>query len=186
MTKTPLISDEERELFRNHIKGTQPLKKSTHLLPSPPHFSVKPRLKKSVPPEIIEVCDIGHDQSLPPVQAGDSLHFMRPGLQWRVMQRLKRGEFPVGGELDLHGLTVTQAHEALHRFLNQALEQGWRCVRIIHGKGWRNEPTPPILKNRLNYWLREYDAVLAFCSALPQEGGKGAVRVLLRRRAKEE
>lgn len=114
--------------------------------------------------------------------AGESLYFARPGLQQRLLQRLRRGQLPSEAELDLHGLTVAAAHFAITRFLSNCGELGIRSARIIHGKGYGSRERAPVLKSRLNHWLRERPEVLAFCSSRPDQGGTGAVNVLLRSR----
>jgi DNA-nicking Smr family endonuclease len=116
------------------------------------------------------------------IGAGESVHFARSGLQHRLLQRLRRGQLPCEAELDLHSLTVAQAHQAITRFLADCGEQGIRSVRVIHGKGYGSRERAPVLKSRLNHWLREHPEVLAFCSSRPDQGGTGAVNVLLRSR----
>jgi DNA-nicking Smr family endonuclease len=83
-------------------------------------------------------------------------------------------------ELDLHGLRADEAKRAIAAFLAEALARGARCVRIVHGKGLRSKGDGPVLKQRLDGWLRRRDDVLAFCSARREHGGTGAVYVLLR------
>ncbi|MES9894340.1 MAG: Smr/MutS family protein [Candidatus Thiodiazotropha endolucinida] len=114
------------------------------------------------------------------VETGEVLDFARPGVQQRVMHDLRRGYLEIGAELDLHGLTVRYARDDLNRFLKACQERDIRCVRIIHGKGYRSEGKQPILKQKLNLWLRQRDDVLAFTSATRKEGGTGAAYVLLR------
>jgi DNA-nicking Smr family endonuclease len=182
MKKRHTISDEERVIFRENVKNVTPLKKQRRLpLPPPPQLAMNKRQPIDSPREILEICPIGHDYTHTPLYAEDALYFIRPGLQTRMIQRLRRGEITLEAELDLHGLTVIEAHQTLFQFLNMALTEGLRCVRIIHGKSGRTEYVAPILKNRVNYWLRQYPCVLGFCSATPGDGGKGAVYVLLKR-----
>ena len=106
---------------------------------------------------------------------------MRGGLQQRVLRKLRRGQFAIEAELDLHGYIVPEAREALAVFLRDAQLTGKRCVRIIHGKGLGAEGRLPVLKIKVNSWLRQKDQVLAFCSTRPQDGGTGAVYVLLKK-----
>jgi DNA-nicking Smr family endonuclease len=84
-------------------------------------------------------------------------------------------------ELDLHGMTVETAHKALTKFLADCCLMNRKCVRIIHGKGHGSDKKMPILKNKLNQWLRQHDDIIAFCSAQPNDGGTGAVYVLIKR-----
>ncbi len=107
------------------------------------------------------------------------------GLDLRLLQRLRRGEFACQGHLDLHGCTWEQAKLRVDAFLTQALRDGKRCVLIVHGRGRNSKDQVPVLKSRLTTYLsrsRWSRALLAFCSARPVDGGPGATYVLLRRR----
>ncbi len=116
------------------------------------------------------------------VETGEELLYVRPGLQRLVLRKLRRGQFVIEAELDLHGQTVPQARSRLDAFLRAAQIAGKRCVRIIHGKGKGSEGKLPVLKGKVNAWLRRKDEVLAFCSARPSDGGTGAVYVLLKKK----
>ena len=116
------------------------------------------------------------------IETGDELLFMRPGLQHSVMRKLRRGQYAIEAELDLHGNTVPEARENIVAFLNHSRARGIRCVRIIHGKGKSSEGKLPVLKGKVNAWLRQKNEVLAFCSSRPNDGGTGAVYVLLRKK----
>jgi DNA-nicking Smr family endonuclease len=96
-----------------------------------------------------------------------------------VLRRLRRGEFRIQREIDLHGLTVAEAKLALRQFLIETLEQQVRCVRVIHGKGLRSGHRGPVLKTTVSAVLRRTGAVLAYVSARPVDGGTGALYVLL-------
>jgi len=115
------------------------------------------------------------------LETGDELLYAHPGLQHQVLRKLRRGQYAIQGQLDLHGCTVPEARERVAAFLRDMQAQDRRCVRIIHGKGKSSEGRLPVLKGKVNAWLRQWDAVLAFCSARPNDGGTGAVYVLLRR-----
>jgi len=95
------------------------------------------------------------------------------------LSKLRRGHWALQGQLDLHGLRRDQAREALAAFLRQARRQGLRCVRIIHGKGHGSVNKEPVLKQKVRNWLAQKEEVLAFCQARPDEGGAGALVVLL-------
>jgi DNA-nicking Smr family endonuclease len=115
------------------------------------------------------------------IETGEELLFSRPGIQHGVMRKLRRGEYRIEAQLDLHGQTVAQARASVNRFLNECQGFGRRCVRIIHGKGRGSEGRLPVLKGKVNVWLRRKDEVLAFCPAQPSDGGAGAVYVLLKK-----
>lgn len=116
------------------------------------------------------------------IETGDELFYTRPGLQHHVLRKLRRGQYAVQGQLDLHGCTVPEARGRVATFLRDMQAQDKRCVRIIHGKGKSSEGKLPVLKGKVNAWLRQWDQVLAFCSARPNDGGTGAVYVLLKRK----
>ena len=114
--------------------------------------------------------------------AGDVLSYRRETLPVPAFQRLKRGRFSAQDELDLHGATMAQAESLLRQFLAEAHAHEYGCVRIIHGKGRREEGGLPILKNLVDRLLRQRGDVLAFHSAPAAQGGTGAVLLLLARR----
>jgi DNA-nicking Smr family endonuclease len=114
------------------------------------------------------------------VAGGGALAFQRAGVQTQVVRRLRRGLIPIEAELDLHGLTQSAARVELARFLSGSRDAGRRCVRIIHGKGYRSGARGPVLKVAVDLWLRRHLDVMAFTSARPLDGGTGAVYVLLR------
>ena len=113
--------------------------------------------------------------------AGEGLRFQRPVVGRRTMRKLVRGNFSVQNEIDLHGLTVIDAKNALREFIRDAVVRGHTCVRVIHGKGLGSGHRGPILKGKVNNWLRRWDEVLAFVSTRQVHGGTGAVYVLLRK-----
>lgn len=108
------------------------------------------------------------------------LSYARPGIQKKLLSDLKRGFLELELSLDLHGFRVQPALETLERFLAICQQRRARCVHIIHGKGHGSEERQPILKQKLNYWLRLRKDVLAFCSATRRDGGNGALYVLLK------
>ena len=114
------------------------------------------------------------------LQPGDSLSFCRPGIQKKIFQKLKKGQFKIDAELDLHGMTVAQAQEALAQFIHNSRITHNRCVRIIHGKGYGSSNKGPRLKPMVSQWLQKRNEILAFCSARPVDGGTGAIYVLLK------
>ena len=115
------------------------------------------------------------------LETGEELVYLRPGLPYSLLRRLRRGQFSVGPQLDLHGLTVDEARAALGAFLHEVQRGGRRCVRIVHGKGLRSGDSGPVLKALVDRMLRLRSDVLAFASAPAPEGGSGAVLVLLTR-----
>lgn len=115
-------------------------------------------------------------------ETGETLSYRAHGVQERVLRQLRRGGFRVEAEIDLHGLNRDRAREAVAAFLAECRDHDRRCVRIIHGKGNGSPNSGPVLKQRLDGWLRKVRDVMAFCSARPRDGGSGALYVLLRAR----
>jgi DNA-nicking Smr family endonuclease len=116
------------------------------------------------------------------IDAADELSFARNGIGPQTLKNLRRGHWKVQDELDLHGLTSTEARALLVAFLDRCLRHSARCVRIIHGKGLRSLNREPVLKQKVRNWLTQREEVLAFCQARPSDGGGGAVMVLLKAR----
>ena len=108
--------------------------------------------------------------------------FLRRGLSPVILKKLRRGHWTVQGEIDLHGHTIDEAHDALSDFIVDSRQRGYRCVRAIHGKGLTSPNKEPVLKGRVRKWLSHWDEVLAYCEAPPHGGGGGAVMILLRGR----
>jgi len=115
------------------------------------------------------------------LEGSDHISFAREGVQKNVMRRLKKGNYAVQASLDLHGFTVEDARQETAAFLIACAADQLRCVHIIHGKSGHTLGESPKLKNMLNRWLPARKQVIAMCSARPEDGGTGAVYVLLRK-----
>ncbi|MEN9843698.1 MAG: putative endonuclease SmrA [Pseudomonadota bacterium] len=109
----------------------------------------------------------------------DSLSYRRLGLGQDVIKKLRRGHWSLQGQIDLHGLRSDEARVALGHFLRDAHRLGWRCVRVVHGKGLGSPGRVPVLKSKVQRWLVQKNEVLAFVQARADDGGAGAVIVLL-------
>lgn len=171
--------EQDKELFQRMMRDTTPLRDSNrrHQRKAPP----RPRARSLEQDEADVIASLlDHEIDPDSFATGDELEYRRPGVQDRILRKLRRGQYSVQAELDLHGLTVEQARESLGRFLLQRQREGQRCVRIIHGKGLRSGPRGPVLKGKVANWLRQRDDVLAYCSARHVDGGHGALYVLFR------
>ena len=113
------------------------------------------------------------------IEVGDEIHYLKPGQPSRLLKRLRRGQFSIRAEIDLHQMTAAVAREAIRGFLDEAIRHGETCVRIVHGKGLGSTARGPVLKGLTEQLLRRRADVIAFSSALPAQGGTGAVLVLL-------
>jgi DNA-nicking Smr family endonuclease len=181
LTKPFTLDPQDRDLFRRTVGPITPLR-CDRVDPVPRHPAPYPRFTLADAPPALN--DMLSDYFEPAdLDTGEELCYRREGVQQTVLRKLRRGQFQVGPVLDLHGMTVVTAREALTMFLHSARHEGRTCVRIIHGKGHGSRYRGPVLKPKINHWLRQCDEVLAFCSARPVDGGTGALYVLLRRQS---
>ena len=180
MSKKHAISPEDRALFRDAVG---PVKRLQHeRSPHRPHRRPAPE-PHSTRADEARVLETLLDGDFEPAEldSGEELAYRREGVQRAVLRRLRRGQYRVGAVIDLHGMNVATARAELAGFLRSAKREHMTCVRIIHGKGRRSRHKGPVIKAKVNHWLRQRDDVLAFCSARPVDGGSGAVYVLLGR-----
>jgi len=113
-------------------------------------------------------------------ESGETLSYRGLALTDAVWRKLKRGQFQIQAELDLHGYNRDAARLAVIQFISNCKDRGWRCVRLIHGKGNGSPNSGPVIKRVMDGWLRRRKDVLGFCSARPCDGGTGAIYLLLR------
>jgi DNA-nicking Smr family endonuclease len=171
------IKDEDRALFRAALRGVSPLKQTKRPL-EPARRRPRAASRRADEARVLaeSLALDAHDLD---VETGDELGYRRAGVSESVLRRLRRGEYAIRDELDLHGMTQDEARTALAAFLAESLLNGRRCVRVIHGKGLGSGHRGPVLKSAVNRWLRRHAAVAAFCSARRNDGGTGALYVLL-------
>jgi len=171
------MSEDDARIFRKAMTGVRPLP-ACKAAPVPPKPRAQPRFPRAERGSLLR-----EGQPLPLDLAtldGDShVAFRRAGVREDVLRKLRRGQFAVEGEIDLHGLRRHATHAALREFIGMAIARRLRCVRVIHGKGLRSGPGGPVLKHAVNDWLTRIENVAAFASARPVDGGTGAVYVLL-------
>ncbi len=128
-----------------------------------------------------KVIDGLSDEAVELVKSSEELLFANPGVQLRVLKRLKQGHIPWEQGIDLHGYTVDKARDQLSRFILDARRNNHRCVLVVHGKAHSSESQQALIKSYVNEWLKRLNGVLAFCSAEAKDGGAGALYVLLKR-----
>ena len=175
MKKT--LSTEDSDLFSQTIGKVKAVESNTLILTTNKKPKPYPKEKTLKPINSFEGLA---DLEVEKLYQEDSLSFIAPGLQKNVLKKLRKGYFGFDATIDLHGLTSQEAKHQLSRFLHFSIEDGYRCVHIIHGKGYRSSNDQPVLKNDINVWLRQHENVQAFCSTPPKNGGTGAVFVLLK------
>lgn len=170
----------EREVFARTVGPVRPLVSPVRVVlrsdPPPPRALQKQMdeqaaLKESLSDEF-DVSTL--------LDVDDQMSYRSKGIGTDVTRKLRRGDWSIQGQIDLHGLRSDEAREALAQFIREAVRQGWRCLRVVHGKGLGSPGREPVLKAKVQRWLVQKTEVLAFVQAKPAEGGAGALVVLLR------
>jgi DNA-nicking Smr family endonuclease len=176
---TLAAKDDERELFRTAMRGVRPLSVGARAHPAGRKPAPRARQSRAEHAAVLR-------ESLAPapleldIQPGDSMQYRQQGVPESVLRRLRRGEYRIDAEIDLHGLRLLEARAQLREFLLDALARRLQCLRIVHGKGLRSGQRGPVIKNAVHSVLRRAAPVLAFSSAAARDGGTGATLVLLR------
>lgn len=170
---------EDIKLFRDTIGPVVPVE-NDKVLSRPPRPEAVPfktiEDEKNVIAELLE-----GDLDPAVLETGEELLYRGPGIQNNVFRKLRNGNFTIEAGIDLHGMTVPVAKDALSTFLAECRNKNRKCIKIIHGKGIGSRDGKPVIKNKVNKWLRQRKDVLAFCSAPPNDGGTGAIYVLIKR-----
>ncbi|MDE2250362.1 MAG: Smr/MutS family protein, partial [Gammaproteobacteria bacterium] len=152
--------EDDKEAFRRAMRDVRPLAAGTRA--APPRRRPQPRARFARAEHAAVLREsLGPPDPLLDIQPGDSLHFRRQGVPETVLRRLRRGDYRIESEIDLHGLTEPEARARLREFLRGALARRLRCLRIVHGKGLRSGVRGPVLKAAVNALLRRADPVLA-------------------------
>lgn len=173
-------NDDDSGLFRRLMGDARPIEQDKRAPDHKPKPKPKARFRREDERTVLQEslqADIDEIET----GAGESLRFNRASVGKRTMRKLARGNYAVQGEIDLHGLTVPEAKDALREFIKESGYRGHTCVRVVHGKGLGSGQRGPILKTKVNNWLRRWNEVLAFVSTRQVHGGTGAVYVLLNR-----
>ena len=173
--KHQLLDD---HLFRQEMAGVVPLKTAPKTDSKAPRTAYRKHKTEDFPANsessyLASADNQGHTD----VEDGSS--HRKNGIQKRTVQKLKRGRFKVGAELDLHNLTTVKGRSVLLEFIAEAQSMSLESVRVIHGKGLRSE-NGPRLKLMARQLLRDHPQVLAYTSCKPADGGDGAMVVLLK------
>ena len=177
------LSDEDKALFHSMMQAVKPLAHTKKLVvKTAPSLRTSPRKATPIekPTTNYNLSSYYHEV----VNADSILTYCKQSIPRKRLGHLKSGQIPWQARLDLHGLRPDDAREMLCHFIEQQCHIGNRCLIIIHGKGGLHGEAP-VLKNLVNHWLKQLQQVLAFHSALPRDGGGGALYVLLQRKCEE-
>lgn len=178
--KPPPPSQTDIDAFKKAVEGTKPLSQNKIRLAIKPIKTTTPMPKKVAHKIDLHLAE---SDGLSNVQGEEIITYKHDSISNKILRKLRKGQYNVEAVLDLHGMSVDKANAAVKQFLQQCLQKEIRVALIIHGKGHHSHM--PILKNKLNRWLRNLDVVLAFCSAAPEHGSRGATYVLLKRLTEE-
>jgi DNA-nicking Smr family endonuclease len=169
----------EQDLFKRAVGVVKPLVSKPRVElknePSPPIASQQIKDDKNALRESLS--DEFDVTSL--LDTDDALSFRRPGIGVDVTKKLRKGDWSVQAQIDLHGLRREEARDTLSEFIKESVKNGMRCVRVIHGKGLGSPGKNPVLKSKVQSWLIQKKEILAFVQAKPTQGGAGALIVLL-------
>ena len=170
-------SDSDKKLFRDAVAGAEPLR-SDKVLPQSERPRPVARFTREDEQRAQQETLTTSPEELE-LEAGDQLSYRREDVKLQVLKNLRRGKYRIQEELDLHGLVVVEAKTVLEDYIRDCRDRGLHCVRVIHGKGIGSGQKGPVLKGKVNLWLRRHKDVAAFVSAPGNDGGTGAVYVLL-------
>ncbi len=173
-------ADDEDFSFQEAIKGVKPLKNDRIDLYKH-NRNTRPFRDKNDYSESRQNSVLSDAWETTNVTGEEFIFFARTGVQLKLQKQLRQGKLPIEDQHDLHGLTSDDARDDLQAFIQFAQQRQMRCVLLVHGKGYRANSEQPVLKNKVNSWLRQHPDVLAFSSAQPRDGGTGAVYILIRK-----
>lgn len=160
--------------FRKAVSDVAPLKRRRRAELKRPAAAPVPRQRQRDEAAALAESMAGPLSADDVLDADEHHSYLRDGVARQTLRKLRRGQLAIQAGIDLHGLTRDQASAAVDEFLQRCLARGQRCVRIVHGKGLG------VLKAKLRKWLPQRDEVLAYCQAPANDGGSGALLVLLR------
>ncbi|MWV17490.1 DNA mismatch repair protein MutS [Pseudomonas sp. L-22-4S-12] len=177
------MQDDDFSLFQSAVRGVKPIRHDRAETGKPKADRQRIstlRQAATLKTDSVKVDGLS-DLFVIDVGAEDELYWARDGVQDGQLRKLKAGQVPFEGSLDLHGMSVEKARDTLWDFFAEAARMEVRCVRVTHGKAARLDGKRPLIKSHVNTWLRQHPQVLGFTSCLPKHGGTGAVYVLLKR-----
>lgn len=179
MSRDRKLTPEEAQLWEQVTRDDQKLPGRREIIPEKePEEQMRQTKTSILPPSLpFPEAPTGRREAVTPLTHGAA-----PGVDQSTLRKFRRGRLRIEATLDLHGNTEAEAWQALQSFLGRALEEGKRTVRIITGKGRAGEGK---LRQAVPGWLnapewRPY--VLSFDYARPEQGGSGALVVLLKRK----
>lgn len=168
--------EQDKQLLQDAYQNVTPLVISDTYRHSPQRAASRPRQTFASQPGRSENPDMDW-----PEFTCHGEGFYRPGMRTDILKRMRRKNWEIQSELDLHGMTAEEALAATHRFICRCREAGFQRLRIIHGKGLNSPNHEPVLKKQIHQWLLHQPQVLAITHPNANQGGNGALLVMLRK-----
>ena len=186
-TQTSIQNElDDADLFKKALLGVKKIDNSNIAKIERPNARKKPDAKTLAKRAAAEFAFESNEAELSdtqamlnPVASQATLSYRIATLQHKVFEDLKAGNLRWYEAVDLHGCTVEEARVAVLQIIQIAKDENQTVIKIVHGKG-----PDAVLKTYVNGWLRQHRDVLAFVSAPENQGGTGAVLVLLKRAEK--
>lgn len=187
------LSPEDQDLWQRVARTAMPLRR-----PPAPHAVEHNAKPAPQPADALRASDLF---PAPPARKAETRIILQPTIEETVaahplrmdhgtFRKLKRGKTQPEARIDLHGMTLAEAHPALIGFILRAQASGFRLVLVITGKGKARTDDGPIpqrigaLRHQVPHWLHAPPlgaAVQQIAAAHPRHGGAGAYYVYLRR-----
>ena len=187
-SKTGLTAADQA-LFKHETRHDIPLSVPERYHAAPPSTEAdkaqqQQRLLHATGPDLLPSLPLlTSDHYVPAWLESDPCEYSSPACGTDVLRYLKQGRWMIMANLDLHGARLDEARLLVNEFIQECLDHHLKCIRIVHGVGYGSSNREgPILLPVVRRWLSQMQDVLAYVECSPREGGKGAVKVLLRTR----
>ncbi|WP_137167798.1 DNA endonuclease SmrA [Salinimonas lutimaris] len=153
---------------------------------SPDHQIAEKRAKAANRSEREKLLNPLSLEGVKPVRPDDHLAWQQPGIQDGVFKNLRMGKYEIEYRLSLKGLTLDESRDALYKAVLNCHSKGARTLLIQHGTGEQSKPFPAFKKSYVNHWLAELTEVIAWHTAQPHHGGRGATYALLKKHPEQK
>ena len=174
--KSPSLNEEDAALWGQVTQDVTQLGASNRVGRAAP-----PRIKR---PSLDKISgQITLESFVPSIVVYQESSFQLDG---NLRKRFEKGEVPIDGKIDLHGLTLPQAHQKFMGFVARNIQEGARCLLVVTGKGSQeSENGRGVIRKNLPLWCEDAvlkPHILQVTPAQPKHGGSGACYIMLRKR----
>ena len=172
----------DEEIFRDAMSEVREIREFRELpVKKPPKLKNLPVRKDNSLDVLKQIIDGRKKITLS--HTAEYIEWVHPSIRKDVARKLHGGDFSIQDFIDLHGMNIVEAEEALNLFLTDAAKKRLFCVKVIHGRGLRS-PKGPVLKKAMVKWLHTSFSkwILAYSTAKDCDGGLGATYIILKSR----